>query len=169
MFGAENIYLIGGAGLMALICNFLYAVGGTDMDGPGPEEGKKWIRRFLGGGLLALTSSVVALLMNAWHWQYLLMFPALMVGFSMGYGAPTLSGKIFKRTLCATGVLLACVAGLYATGFTVSGWMVTGLAFITGLTSVVLGVKNPFNNAPLEQFLICQILTLYVPYWAFIK
>ena len=77
--------------------------------------------------------------------------------------------KIYKRAVFALGVLMACVVGAWIAGFSVAAWIVLGLSFLTGLTSVILGVFNPFSNAPLEQFLICQVLCLFVPFWAFVK
>lgn len=77
--------------------------------------------------------------------------------------------KIVRRSVFAFGVLLACGIGLWATGFTLMGWVVTGLAFGVGAVSVVLGVVNPFNSARVEEFLVCQVLTLFVPFWPWIR
>ena len=163
--GPENIYLVGILGFCAFLCNFLYAMGGTEMS----FGGQKWLRRFLGSSILATSANGAAIYLGVWVWQYLLMYPCLIIGFSMGYGGDTVLEKTFKRFLCALGVLSACIAGLYATGFTPMGWVITGLATITGLTSIVLGVWNPWKNAVVEQFVICQVLCLYVPFWAFVK
>lgn len=160
--GTENIWLIALAGFGAFIANVMYAMGGTAGFG-------LWWRRFLGSFVLALDANLVALYVGNWHWQYLTFFPCLAIGFSLGYGSDTILGKIIKRTIFAIGVLSVCWFGLWAIGFTVYGWVVLGLAFITGLTSVALGVINPFNSAPLEQFLICQVLCMYVPFWAFVR
>jgi cytochrome b subunit of formate dehydrogenase len=62
MFGPENIWLIAGGGLAALICNICYMIGGTEMS----FGGQKWIRRYLGAGILAIASNVIAFLMQAW-------------------------------------------------------------------------------------------------------
>jgi RarD protein len=76
-----------------------------------------------------------------------------------------------------TWLLLTCASALISTN-----WLIYIVAvnsdhvvdaalgyFITPLVSVVLGVMNPFSNAPLEQFLICQVLCLFVPYWSFVR
>ena len=166
--GPEQIWLIGILGFCAFIANFLYAMGGTDMGGS--FGGQKWLRRFVASSILSTAANGAALYMKDWSWQYLLMYPCLIIGFSLGYGGTDNIGlKILKRTMCALGILTSCVAGLYATGFTNSGWIVTGLAGLVGLTSVIMGVKNMWSSAVVEEFLICQVLTLFIPYWAFIK
>ena len=160
--GTENIWLIGILGGMAFVANFLYAVGGTE------GFGKYW-RRFIGATILGLSPSLGAVLTGVFDWRYLSVIPCLIVGFSLPYGSETTISKIIKRTVFALGVCSACFVGLWITGFSVSGWIVFGLSVTTALTSVALGVLNPFNNAPLVQFLICQVLTLYVPFWPFVK
>ena len=162
MFGQEDIWFVAILGFMAFVANVLYAAGGTK------GFGLFW-RRFIGSFILALSASICALYLGAWSWKYLLIYPALIGGFSLGYSSDTLLGKITRRTIFALGVLMACLVGLWATGFTSFGWVVFILAAVTGLTSVVLGAINPFKNAPLEQFLICQVLTLYIPFWAYIR
>jgi hypothetical protein len=163
--GPEQIWLITLGGFAAFLCNVLYMVGGTGFDG----KGYKWLRRFVGAGILACAANGIAIYMQAWVWQYLLMIPSLIIGFSMGYGGDTTIEKVLKRSLCAVGILAACFIGLWATGFTAMGWAVMVMAGVIGGTSVVMGVWNPWNNAPLEQFLICQVLTLFVPFWCFVK
>jgi len=164
MWGTENWGLVAFGGFMAFISNVLYMWGGTEMS----WGGKKWLRRYLGSFILMVSALVIAVVLSKWDWRYLLMYPCLIGGFSLGYGASTTGEKIFKRTVFALGSLMACVVGAWIAGWTASALIVLGLCFVTGLTSVVLGVWNPMHNAPLEQFLISQILTLYVPFWGFI-
>ena len=163
--GPEQIWLIAIGGFSAFLCNVLYMAGGTGFDG----KGYKWLRRFLGSSILGITANAIAMYMHVWVWQYLLMIPALIIGFSLGYGGDTTAEKVFKRTICALGILSACAIGYWATGFTAAGLGVLIMSGIVGATSIYMGVANPFNNAPLEQFLICQVLTLFVPFWAFVK
>lgn len=165
MWGTENWGLVAFGGSMSLFASILYMWGGTEMS----WGGQKWLRRFLGSFILALAASVVAIVLAKWDWRYLLLYPCLWGGFSLGYGGKTTFVKVLKRTAFAFGTLTACVVGAWILQWSVSALVVLGLCFVTGLTSVVLGVVNPFNNAPLEQYLICQVLTLYVPFWAFIK
>ena len=165
MWGAENWGLVAFGGFMSLVSSILYMWGGTAMS----WGGKKWLRRFLGSFVLAVAASVVAVVLAKWDWRYIIMYPCLVAGFSLGYGAGTTSAKIYKRTVFAFGVLTACIVGAWIAGFTPSANLVLGLATATGMTSVALGVWNPFSNAPLEQYIICQLLTLYVPFWAFVR
>lgn len=160
--GTENWGIVAIGGFAAFLANVFYMWGGTEGFG-------KWWRRFIGATVLALSANLIALFMAKWSWQFILMLPCLIAGFSLGYGGDTTIEKVIKRTVYALGVLMACVAGLYATGFTFWGFVVAGLALITGLTSVVLGVINPFTSARLEEYLVCQVLCLYVPWWAFVR
>ena len=164
MWGTENWGLVAFGGFLAFISNVLYMWGGTEMS----WGGKKWLRRYLGSFVLALAASIVAIVLAKWDWRYLLMYPCLFGGFSLGYGGDSVQVKILRRTVFALGSLMACVVGAWIAGWSVSALIVLSLCFITGLTSVALGVWNPFTNAPLEQFLISQVLTLYVPFWAFV-
>lgn len=78
MWGTESWGLVALAGAGAFAGNIFYLLGGT------AGWGKFW-RRFVGAAVLAGTANFVALALSAWTWQYLLMFPALMVAFSQGY------------------------------------------------------------------------------------
>jgi hypothetical protein len=160
MFGTESWGIVAIGGCIALLANILYQLGGI---------GNKWLRRYVASFLLAATTSIIGILVGNWHWQYILIWPCLVGGFSLGYGADTTMAKVIRRTIYAIGVLAACFMGLWATGFSVGGILVTGLALITGLTSIVLGVFNPFKSARVEEFMVCQVLTLYIPFWAYIK
>jgi hypothetical protein len=165
MIGAENWGLVALGGVASLIASILYMIGGTTMS----FGGQKWLRRYVASALLAGAANGIAAFLQVWTWQYLLMWPCLIGGFSLGYSSDTTIGKAIKRLIFALGVLSACMIGVWAVGFTGAAWVVLGLAAVIGAGSVVLGVWNPFNNAPLEQFIICQILTMFVPFWAFIR
>jgi len=165
MFGAEDWGIVALGGFAAFISNVLYMWGGTEMS----WGGKKWLRRFLGSFVLALAASGIALYLGVWSWKYLLMYPAMAIGMSLGYGADTTGAKIIRRSIFAAGVLMACVAGAWAVGFSASALIVLGVSFVVGMTSVALGVWNPFKNAPLEQFLISQLLCMFVPFWGFVS
>jgi len=165
MWGTENWGLVAFGGFMSFVASVLYMWGGTDMK----WGGKKWLRRYLGSFVLACAAWVIAVVLSKWDWRYLLMYPALWGGFSLGYGGDTKWEKVRKRFFFALGSLLACVVGAWIAGFTGAAWAVLIVCFIVGMTSIVLGVKNPYSNAPLEQYLICQVLTLFVPFWAFVR
>lgn len=158
----ENWGLIAFSGVASLVASILYMLGGT-------VGFTKALRRYGATFFLAVMSNINAIVMGVWSWQFILIYPALIGGFSLGYGASTTGEKILKRTIFALGSLSAIIFGLWGLGFPVMGWLVLGLAILIGLTSVVMGVFNPFNNAPLEQYLICQVLTLFIPFISFIS
>jgi hypothetical protein len=162
MWGTENWGIVAIGGGASFIAAVLYMWGGT------AGFGKFW-RRFIASFILAVAANMIAFYLNSWCVQYLCFWPALIVGFSLPYGGSSVMEKVVKRTVFALGVLSCCALGLWAVGFSVSGWVVMTLAVITGLTSVALGVLNPFSNAPLEQFIICQVLCIYVPFWGFVR
>jgi hypothetical protein len=160
--GTENIWLIALGGFGAYLGNVCYMAGGTSGFG-------LWWRRFLGSFILASSANIVAIILHAWVWQYLLFWPILIAGMSLGYGSSQFWIKVLKRTIFALGVVMTCVIGAWIAHWSSSALLVLGLSIATGLTSVLLGVFNPFKNAPLEQFIICQVLTLYVPWWSFVS
>ena len=165
MIGTENWGLVALGGLAAFISNVLYMWGGTEMS----WGGKKWLRRFLGSFVLAAAANGIALVLGNWAWQYILIWPALIGGMSLGYGADNLGEKILKRSIFALGVCTAGIFGLWATGWTGFGIGILVMQVVIGAASVFLGAQNPYSNSPLEQFLISQILTLTVPFWAFVR
>ena len=161
--GTEDIWLIALGGFAGFISNVLYMMGGTT------GFGGKWVRRFMGTFVLALSCNLIAVYLQNWVWQFILVWPCLILGMSLGYGGDSYWVKAYKRTIFALGVLSAVLIGVWAAGFTLSGWIVFGLAILVGSGSVILGVLNPFKNAPLEQFLVSQVLTLFIPFLAFIN
>ena len=161
MWGTENVWLIAAMGFASFIASVLYMLGGTE------GFAGKWLRRFLGSAILAGAANLAAVVMGSWQWPYLLFFVCLAAGFSLGYGADTTAQKILKRTIYALGVLSTCIIGLWVTGFTMGGFVIAGLATVVGLGSIVLGVINPITSAA-EQYIVCQLLTIFVPFWAFV-
>jgi hypothetical protein len=163
--GPEQIWLIAIGGFAALVCNILYMIGGTGFKG----QGYKWIRRFIGSSVLAAAANGIAIYMHVWSWMYLIMFATLAAGFSLGYGGDTIPEKVVKRGICAAGILATCIVGYFAAGAPAFGIAVCIMAGVVGAASIYMGVWNPFNNAPLEQFLICQALTMFVPWWSMVR
>lgn len=161
-WGPEQIWLVAFGGFSSFLASVFYMMGGT-------EPWKKWIRRYLGTFLLSLSLNLIAIVNTCWHWQYMLTYAFLILGFSLPYGADTVSEKIFKRSVFVVGSLLASFVCLWAIDFSVFGWVVFVLQSLIGLGSIVLGVINPFKNAPLEQYLISQLLTLFFVFWSFVR
>ena len=162
MFGPENLFSIGLDGILTTVGAILYAAGGT-------TPYSKSLRRIGTSACLSVALIFTALFVQRWAWQYLGVPIILFAGFSLGYGADTFWQKFFKRTACAFAIMSASILCLWATGFTPSGMIVLGMTFWVGITSVILGVTNPFNNAPLEQFLICMVLNIFLISWPFVR
>lgn len=161
VIGTENvgtIALLGGMGFLGNVC---YMLGGTEGFG-------LWMRRFLGVAIIAGATNIGALILGNWAWQYLLFFPLLGAGMSLGYGSKVVWIKVAKRALFALGVLTCGIVGMWMHDFSGAAWLIFGLSLATGLTSIALGVLNPLTNAPVEQFIICQLLTMYTIFWAFV-
>jgi hypothetical protein len=164
LIGPENIWLVTADGAAVFLASVLYMIGGTKMS----FGGQKWLRRFLASGILAMAANVTALILGRWAWPLVLIWPALIGGFSLGYGGETTGTKVIKRAIFAAGCCSAGVFGLWATGWTGAGIGVLVLQFLIGGGSVYLGVRNPYSNAPLEQLIICLLLTFSVPFWGFV-
>jgi len=161
--GPEQIWLVSYGFLSIFIALVLYMMGGTS------GFAGKWLRRFLATFILALSANLIAVFNSVWDWPFVLMWPALIGGMSLGYGADTTWGKIVKRTIFALGTCFAGFFGYWAMGFPGFGLGILIMQVLVGLFSVWLGVKNPYNNAPLEQGIICLLLTFTVPFWAYVK
>lgn len=161
-WGVEGWGLVALGGTLGLISNIFYMWGGT-------EGFTKIWRRFVGASVLATGTNLLAILTGSWAWQYLTFYPLLMIGFSLGYGGDTTIEKIIRRSVYALGVLSCCIMGMWAVAFSTASIVVGILALITGLTSVALGVLNPFKSARLEEFMVSQVLTLYVIFWSYVK
>ena len=160
--GTENIWLVCACGFSAFLANCLYCMGGT-------AGFTKVLRRYVAPIILTLALNLSALYLETWRWQFILVLPLLIGGFHLGYSATTTWKKILRRTLYALAVVSSCLACVWGTGFTLGGCIIFGLAVFTGLTSVALGVWNPFNSARVEEFLVSQVLTLYIVFWGFVR
>jgi len=140
---------------LAIGC-FLYMWGGRQ---------DKWVRRFLGSLVIASSVNVSALLMGNWHWGLIIVYPCLIGGFCMGYGAEDLSVKIGKRALCA---LAICSAGLVCCiVFGGSAWWLLPLHLFIGLTSIYLGVISKIHAAAEEVF-VCLVLNAVLIMYPFV-
>jgi hypothetical protein len=157
---SEYLYLVGMDGFLAFVACFLYSWGG--------QQGK-WKRRFIASFVLALAANLTAVFLSRWSWPYLLFWPCLIGGFSLGYGADTFWAKFIKRTVFALGVCFCGVIGLWMTGFTGYGWGILISQILLSGFSVYLGTKNPYSSARVEEYLICQVLVLTIPFWPFVR
>ncbi len=161
-WGTEGWGLIALGGFLGLLSNIAYMWGGT-------EGFTKIWRRFVGASILAGGANLLALINSCWVWQYMAFGPCLMLGFSLGYSGDSFWHMVARRTVFALGVLSACVFGMWAKDWSSASITVGILAFVIGMTSVVLGVLNPFKSARLEEFLVSQVLTMFVIFWCYVK
>lgn len=164
MWLTENTGLVSFDIAIIAVSAILYMLGGTAMS----FGGQKWIRRFLASFLLAVAVNVTALVIGKWTWQYTLTWPALIFGFSLGYGADRFFTKIVRRSVYALGVISASVFCLWAINWSIMGIGILICQVVLGGISVFLGVKNPYSNPPVEQAIICLLLTMFIPFWPFV-
>lgn len=144
------------AGIGLTFSSFLYSLGG---------RGKKFYRRFISSFILACTVNGLMYWRGLWSSWFLLVYPLLCIGFSLGYSADNFGIKLLRRTTYAlavlsSGLLIAIVLGGNA-------WMVFIFHVIIGMSSIYLGTKN-FVLAPAEEFLICIVLNLGLISYPFI-
>jgi len=152
-----NIGLLASLSIIALaIMCFLYMWGGRS---------GKWKRRFIAAFIGALTVNLLSLAMELWSPWLLTVFPALSIGFHLGYGSDVFLTKVFKRSICA---LAICSAGLVCC-FIFGGhaWMILPLHIGVGIWSVWLGVKNPVHAAAEETF-VCLLLNAGLMMYPFV-
>lgn len=140
---------------LSLAC-LLYALGG--------REGK-WKRRFIASLILSITLNLAALVMGRFSLWLLLAFPALITGFSMGYGADTLIGKLIRRSIYAVSVIASGLIFCFTFGGV--AWWVLPVHVGVGLFSIYLGVRNPVYAAAEEVF-VCALLNIGLCIYPFI-
>src|SRR3990167_9148154 len=126
------LYQATGALLGVILASFLYSLGGRS---------GKWKRRFVASFVLAATVNVLCVLRGVWQPLMLAVWPILIGGFSLGYGADVLWLKVVRRLVYALAVLMAGVLMAFILGG--NAWWVLMPYIVVGLFSVFLGVKNP--------------------------
>jgi hypothetical protein len=141
---------------LSLAC-LLYALGGRS---------GKWKRRFMASFILATTVNIASLIMQRWSFWLLGIYPLLIAGFSLGYGANSMIGKVIRRSIYALGVC-AC-GGLF---WSIFGYKMLWVAIPhigVGLFSIYLGVRNPIYAAAEEVF-VCALLNIGLCMYPFIN
>lgn len=151
------VWLSGLAGIMVVAGAVCYSWGGRS---------GKWKRRFVGSFITASAGWVVAAMTGTFHISHLLAWPLLSISYHMGYGVNSgiVWAKVLRRSIYALGVLLA---GLIYAYIAASGacWVLWVCQCACGVSSVILGVKNPIPAAA-EEFLVCMVLTLFLPFYS---
>ncbi len=150
------LYTAAGSMLGLSLATLLYALGGRS---------GKWKRRFIASLILAATVNIASLVMGRFSFWLFLVFPALIAGFSMGYGADTLIWKIIRRTTYALSVIASGLIFCFVFGG--NAWWVLPVHAGIGLFSVYLGVRNPIYAAAEEVF-VCAVLNIGLCMYPFI-
>ena len=125
----------------------------------------KWKRRFIASLILSTTVCLSAFFMKVFHPLQLATYPALAIGFSLGYGADAFWGKVIRRAIYAASVISA--GFLFATTLGGNAWGVLIMHAGVGVWSIYLGVRNPLYAAAEEVF-ICALLNLGLCMYPFI-
>ena len=132
----------------------LYSVGGR-------AGTPKWIRRIVGGLLIAGATLTIAAYSGNFRAWMLIALVTLPVSLSLGYGADTTVKKILRRGLF--GLAVSSNALIFA----IPLGMVSVAVFqiILGTTaSIFFGVRNPFNNASKEEAVIGGLCVILIPF-----
>jgi len=150
-------YLAFGNIIALAFASLLYMLGGRD--------NKLW-RRLGSAVILGSAVNITSLLFGIWELSFLLAYPCLIAGFSMGYSGDEGWEKAVRRLLytigvCATGLVFALSLGGFA-------WLILPLHIGVGAFSVWLGVKNPIHAAA-EEIFICVLLNTGLLMYPFIK
>lgn len=143
--------------LFNVVGSFLYMWGGRQ---------DKWVRRYLGSFVIAGGVTTVALMIGVWKWQLILLYPLIIFGMVQGYGGDTIGYKIVRRlwflmTNIFCGLLFIILAPVDKVV------LVFLCQIICGISSIVLGIKNPLPAA-VEEVLVCTVLYLFITSYPFL-
>ena len=126
---------------------------------------KKWLRRWLGSFVMALTIWLVANGMgNFSPWMFLL-YPILVLGYSLGYGGVQVGEKLIRRciyagTILCSGLLMAILIGGHA-------WSIFGAHVLMASLTVNMAYFNPVPAAS-EEYFVSMFLNLALCIYPFI-
>lgn len=124
----------------------------------------KWIRRYIGSFIIALAINLTTVYFDKWSAWLLLLYPALILQFSMGYGVSGAMPKWIKRMIISIVSILTGVFLCYILG---GGYWLLIVHAIVGLSTVFFSSKNPIFAAA-EEPLICVLNNLLLLFYPFI-
>ena len=125
--------------MMLALAACLYSLGGT-------QGFSKLYRRIGTSTFIGAAVNITGLLINSWHWQFLVM-PFVLFGiYTEPYSGDTLWEKVTKRLIVWLSFVACYFLGYWACGFSSSGLCVFILASIISFSTVILG-----GSKPLEQ------------------
>ena len=76
------------SGLGIVISALLYSLGGRE---------DKYLRRWVASFVIATTANITAFLLSRWSPWLLTIFPAIALGYHLGYGSEDFFTRLFKR------------------------------------------------------------------------
>lgn len=154
-------YTLGTLGTAGVICvviaSVLYWLGG---------RANKWLRRFVAPAVLTAGICGISAVKGNFSLWFLGVYPCLVLGFSLGYGAEDTAGKVIKRVICAAGILSAGVMACLGLGG--NAWLLLAVQGILAAGYVFLGVKS-ILNAAVEEGIASILLTLFIPLYPLIQ
>lgn len=117
----------------------------------------KWVRRFLGSGLLGVFVLVLAYWQRSFSWWYFSYPLLLSIALCMGYGGNTTSVKIRRRLTYAIGLGLSCLP-IAILG---SAWILYAIQFgMCVVGSLALGVLNPMAGGAVDEEGVIAIMSI---------
>ncbi len=129
--------------LIVVVFASLYGWGGMEM---------KWLRRFVAPAILCFSAFGFSR-----DWRYLVQMPAMMMTLSLGYGADSVIGKIFKRLMFGT------LNGSSSSTVNIwqKKWFPVGFQIMLITAAyIVFGVWNPLPSARAEETLLGALIAL---------
>jgi hypothetical protein len=122
----------------------------------------KWRRRYVGSIIQTLGINILALITGTWVWQFIVSMGGEFGSRSMGYGGDTTGEKILRRSIFASGSLVAGAILAWGVGFNSKTIVLLICQVIASIISIILGVKNPLPAA-VEEVFVCLSLK-YINY-----
>jgi len=129
--------------LVVVVFASLYGWGGMEM---------KWLRRFVAPAILCLSAFSFSR-----NWRYLVQMPVMMITLSLGYGADSVIGKIFKR------LMFGALNGSSSSTVNIwqKKWLPAGFQIVlVSAAYIVFGVWNPLPSARAEETLLGALIAL---------
>lgn len=145
---------VGNVVALAIACLF-YMMGG---------RANKWLRRYIGSFILALSVNITSLLLGHWSPFLLILYPIFIGCFSLGYGGDDTGARIIKRIIVASaslaaGVLMAWLFGCW--------WMLIPQVLCSA-TTILFAIKNPIQAAA-EEPLVCILNSGVLLFFTFVS
>lgn len=138
--------------LIIFLFAVVYIIGG---------RGPKWMRRWIGGTILAVGLNVIALIIHKWNLILGLSSFAIYGALTLGYGGDTFCIKVRRRlyySLAFCGYTL--LIGFITHRFAMAGFQ----CVITIATNLYLGLTNPTPSAVDEESIIAINSISLIPF-----